>query len=132
VAPPRPTGLTYQGQIHHRPPDCLVLRGPSARRRDGIVGWLGLWFLRGLRRSNSFTVSNLMLQEWGIQPDAKTRTLRALEKAGLIRVERRGKRSPLVTLIVGNRFNGGTVAAPSGKPVGGCSRNMPKTHQWTP
>jgi DNA-binding transcriptional ArsR family regulator len=47
-------------------------------------------------------VSNLMLQEWGVQPDAKSRALRALERAGLIRVERQGKRSPKVTLIVGD------------------------------
>jgi DNA-binding MarR family transcriptional regulator len=104
-----------------------------------LVG-LALWHLKGLRRDNGFLVSNLMLQEWGIRPDAKTRALRKLEKAGLIIVERRGKRSPRVTLVVGNTPNGGTVAAASGKPVdsfatlaaGGGSRNMPKTHQWTP
>ena len=41
-----------------------------------------------------------MLQDWGIQPDAKSRALRKLERAGLIRVERQGKRSPQVTLVV--------------------------------
>jgi DNA-binding transcriptional ArsR family regulator len=76
-----------------------------------LVG-LALWHLKGLRRDNSFLVSNLMLQEWGIQPDAKRRALGALEKAGLIAIERRGKRSPRVTLVVGNTSNGGgTVAA---------------------
>jgi hypothetical protein len=81
----------------------------SEARQLGVTAlWvgLGLWFLRGLRRSNSFIVSNLMMQEWGVQPDAKARALRALERAGLIRVERRGKRSPQVTLIVGNPSNG--------------------------
>jgi DNA-binding transcriptional ArsR family regulator len=81
-----------------------------------LVG-VALWHLKGLRRDNGFLVSNLMLQEWGIQPDAKTRALRALEKAGLITIDRRGKRSPRVTLIVGNTSNDGTVAASSGKPV---------------
>jgi DNA-binding transcriptional ArsR family regulator len=71
-----------------------------------LVG-LALWHLRGLRRSNSFIVSNLMIQEWGVQPDAKARALGALEKAGLITVERRGKRSPRVTLIVEAASNGG-------------------------
>jgi DNA-binding transcriptional ArsR family regulator len=65
-----------------------------------LVG-LALWHLKGLRRDDSFLVSNLMLQEWDIQPDAKRRALGALEKAGLIAIERRGKRSPWVTLIVG-------------------------------
>src|SRR6478672_5278248 len=62
-----------------------------------LVG-LALWHLKKLRQADTFTVSNLMLQEWGVEPDAKSRALRALERAGLIRVERCGKRSPLVTL----------------------------------
>jgi DNA-binding transcriptional ArsR family regulator len=64
-----------------------------------LVG-LALWHIRGLRKLNTFTVSNLMLRDWGIQADAKSRALRKLEMAGLITVERRGKRSPQVTLLV--------------------------------
>ena len=64
-----------------------------------LVG-LALWHLKGLRKADTFIVSNLMVQGWGIQPDAKSRALRALEKAGLIRIERCGKRSPRVTLVV--------------------------------
>jgi len=71
-----------------------------------LVG-LALWHLRGLRRSNSFIVSNLMMQEWGVQPDAKSRALRKLEKARLITVKREGKRSPRVTLVVGSASNSG-------------------------
>jgi DNA-binding transcriptional ArsR family regulator len=80
-----------------------------------LVG-LALWHLKGLRRDNSFLVSNLMLQEWGIQPDAKRRALRALEKAGLITVERRGKRSPRVTLVVGGCVYGGRTPPEVPKP----------------
>jgi DNA-binding transcriptional ArsR family regulator len=64
-----------------------------------LVG-LALWYLKGLRRADAFIVSNLMVAEWGIQPDAKSRALRKLEKAGLISIKRRGKRSPLVSLIL--------------------------------
>ena len=72
-------------------------------RRLGVtalLAGLALWHIRGLRKTDTFIVSNLMLQEWGIHPDAKRRALRALERAGLIRVERLGKRSPRVALIV--------------------------------
>jgi DNA-binding transcriptional ArsR family regulator len=62
-----------------------------------------LWHLRGLRRTDSFVVSNVMAREWGIEPDAKGRALRKLENAGLVTVERRDKRSPLVTLLVGKK-----------------------------
>jgi hypothetical protein len=78
-----------------------------------LVG-LALWHLKGLRRSNSFTISNLMVEEWKIRPDAKRRALRKLEKAGLITVERQGKRSPRVTLVVRNTSTSGVVAAASG------------------
>ena len=62
-----------------------------------LVG-LALWHLKGLRKADTFILSNLMLQEWGVQPDAKWRALRKLERAGLIKVDRRGRRSPQVTL----------------------------------
>jgi DNA-binding transcriptional ArsR family regulator len=64
-----------------------------------LVG-LALWHIKGLRKTNTFIVSNLMLRDWGIQADAKSRALRKLERAGLITVERQGKRSPQVTLLV--------------------------------
>jgi len=69
-----------------------------------LVG-LALWHIRGLRKTDTFIVSNLMVQDWGIEPDAKSRALRALEKAGLVTIARRGKRSPQVTLIVRNTPN---------------------------
>jgi DNA-binding transcriptional ArsR family regulator len=70
-----------------------------------LLGML-LWHLRGLRRSDSFLVSNLMASEWGIEPDAKARALRKLERAGLVAIERRGKRSPQVTLLVSKTLDG--------------------------
>ena len=36
-----------------------------------LVG-LVLWHIKGLRKTDTFIVSNLMLHDWGIQPDAKT------------------------------------------------------------
>lgn len=62
-----------------------------------LVG-LALWHIKGLRRTDTFVVSNLMLHEWGIKPDAKRRALHKLERAGLIRIARRDRRSPQVTL----------------------------------
>jgi DNA-binding transcriptional ArsR family regulator len=60
---------------------------------------LCLWYLRGLRGTDSVVLSNITVREWGVSPDAKARALRALEKAGLVTIERRGKRSPLVTIL---------------------------------
>jgi DNA-binding transcriptional ArsR family regulator len=113
-----------------------VCRAGRLGVKASLVG-LALWHLRGLRRSNSFIVSNRTMREWGVQPDAKARALRALERAGLIRVERRGKRSPQVTLVVGNPSNGGgtppevpeVAKVPhEGGPQGGRSNNGATTN----
>jgi hypothetical protein len=75
-----------------------------------LVG-LALWHLKKLRQADTFIVSNLMVQDWGVQPDAKRRALRTLERAGLIIIDRRGKRSPRVSLVIGKRYEGGKVRA---------------------
>jgi hypothetical protein len=67
-----------------------------------LVGF-ALWHIKGLRKIHTFVVSNLMLEEWGVQPDAKRRALSKLERAGLIKVEGRGKRSPQVTILIEER-----------------------------
>jgi len=101
---PRPRGgrrvSPVQGNFIAGP---LKLSWLSQARTLGVSAlWvgLGLWYIRGLRRSDTFIVSNLMMQGWNVSPDAKGRALRALEKVGLITIERRGKRSPRVTLVV--------------------------------
>jgi DNA-binding transcriptional ArsR family regulator len=113
--------------------DPYLFRGwfkPVGSGVKALLVGLALWHLKRLRQADTFIVSNLMLQEWGVQPDAKRRALHKLEKAGLIKIERRGKRSPQVTLVVGNRFEGGTVAAVenSGQPravAGPCNLETP-------
>jgi DNA-binding transcriptional ArsR family regulator len=82
------------------PIDVAWVRQAAQLGVTALLVGLALWYLKGLRGSNTFIVSNLMMGEWGIQPDAKSRALRKLEKAGLINIERRGKRSPLVSLVL--------------------------------
>jgi hypothetical protein len=81
----------------------------EARKLGVSALWvgLGLWYLRGLKRSSSVVVSNVMMRDWGVSGDAKSRALRALEAAGLITIERRGKRSPRVTIVAPPSWEGG-------------------------
>lgn len=76
---------------------------------------LCLWYLRGLRASDSVILSNITMREWSVSPDAKARALRALEKAGLVTIERRGKRSPLVTILTLQEAEKKVGAAPGGR-----------------
>jgi len=89
-----------QGKFIKGPVDVVWLLQARRLGVTALLVGLALWHIKGLRKTETFIVSNVMLQEWDIQPDAKRRALRALERAGLIRVERRGKCSPSVALIV--------------------------------
>ena len=92
-----------QGKFIAGPIDVSWVVQASRLGVKALLVGLALWHIRGLRKADTFIVSNLMLQDWGVQPDAKGRALRKLENAGLIKVERRGKRSPQVTLVVGKK-----------------------------
>jgi hypothetical protein len=90
-----------KGKFIKGPIDVTWLCRASRLGVKALLVGLALWHIKGLRKVDAFIVSNLMLREWGVQPDAKQRALRKLEGAGLIRVERRGKRSPEVALCLG-------------------------------
>jgi hypothetical protein len=49
--------------------------------------------------SMTFPFPNVGLAKWGVSRETKRLTLVALEKAGLIKVQRRGRKSPIVTLL---------------------------------
>jgi DNA-binding transcriptional ArsR family regulator len=96
---------------HRRRPPIKdrYVRGPIPVAWLGRAGQLGgaallvglaLWYLYGLRKTDTFIVSNLTMESWGVRRDAKSRGLQKLAAAGLIKVERREKRSPQVTLVV--------------------------------
>jgi hypothetical protein len=61
--------------------------------------WIWLLHLAWKARSNTFPLPNKQLYARGVHRNTKTRTLRELEAAGLIRVERRARKSPMVTLL---------------------------------
>jgi DNA-binding transcriptional ArsR family regulator len=63
-----------------------------------LLGFL-LWAAASVRGRLTFSVSNAGLARHGITPDAKTRRLKKLEDAGLISIDRREKRSPIVTIL---------------------------------
>jgi hypothetical protein len=94
-----------RGKFIAGPVDVTWICEASRLGVKALLAGLALWHIRGLRKSNTFIVSNLMVRDWGIEPDAKSRALRALEKAGLVTIVRLGKRSPRVTLVVRNTAN---------------------------
>ena len=58
-----------------------------------------LWYLHRLKKSKPFALAQARLDGFGITRQAKYRALEALEAAGLVSVERRPKKSPIVTIL---------------------------------
>jgi hypothetical protein len=84
------------------------LKGPvplawleAAARLPGksVHAGIALWYTAGLLRSASIPLSNLSGHHFGCDRHAKYRPLASLEGAGLVRVERKLGRAPIVTIL---------------------------------
>jgi len=106
-----PTGVNnlkpFQSR-HRRVRQVPFLKGPVSmpwlRRAYALPGKalavaIELQHLVGLRRSPSVRLGLKQFAELGISRYAAARGLRALEKAGLVIVERRHGRKPVVTVV---------------------------------
>jgi len=58
-----------------------------------------LWYRAGLKRSPTVKIPRWTADKFGLRRHAKTRGLKALERAGLVRVKRQQGCSPEVTLL---------------------------------
>jgi hypothetical protein len=58
-----------------------------------------LHYAAGVTRRSTVTVSSKLLAEFGIDRHSSYRALQALEAAGLVGVQRRKGKKPLVTII---------------------------------
>ena len=102
-----------------RIPEVLVSGGSNRPKRYFVKGpiplaWLAkaavlpgkalhvavlICFLRGLCKSDRIKISHSVLETFGVSRQACARGLTAMEKAGLIRVERHIGRNPKVTIL---------------------------------
>jgi len=70
-------------------------RLPGRSLHAGLV----IWILRGLRNSRVIALSNTESRRFGLDRNAKYRALVWLERAGLVKVERKLGRAPVVTIL---------------------------------
>jgi hypothetical protein len=84
------------------------LKGPiplawleAAARLPGrsLHAGLALWYAAGLTRSAVVPLSNLSGVRFGLDRNAKYRALEWLESAGLVKVERKLGRAPVITIL---------------------------------
>jgi hypothetical protein len=60
---------------------------------------LAIWFLSGLNRSRTISLSGSVLRELGVKRHSGYRALKSLEETGLISVCRHPGRNPVVTIL---------------------------------
>lgn len=66
--------------------------------RSAMV-WILLLHMAWKTKSTTFALSNVMLAQYGVNREMKRRVLEKLEASGRIKIERRWKRNPIVTLL---------------------------------
>jgi len=78
---------------------------------------LAVWFLAGLRdRKTNLKLTTATVERFNIDRSLKTRALKALEGAGLIKVERNGRKNPIVTILDVAKASAGKVLAQPQSP----------------
>lgn len=95
--PPRPG----KGERFLKGPIPLAwLETAAALPGRSLHAGIALWYAAGLMRSTSVPLSNISGLRFGLDRNAKYRALDWLEKAGLVVVERKLGRAPMVTIVV--------------------------------
>ena len=89
----RAAGAFVIAEISQLRPAMQALDCPA-----GLV-WMFLMYETRRRRTDTITVSNTALAEWGISRKVKYYALARLEAANLIAASKAGKRSPLVRIL---------------------------------
>jgi len=124
MAFPRPRDLVIQLPVQTRPASPgrhagrpgrvpgYFLKGPvplawlasaaTLRGRALTIGVL-VWFVVGMKRATVVTIPGAWLAEFGVDRFAFYRGLAALERHGLVEVDRRRGAMPRITLVVGGR-----------------------------
>jgi len=107
----RPAGLSGRADRRGRV-SGFFLKGPvplawlasaaTLRGRALAVGVL-VWFMVGIKRATVVTIPASWLAMFGLNRFAFYRGLAALERRGLVKVERRRGSMPRVTLVFGDR-----------------------------
>ncbi len=103
--------LVSTGKAPRHQPGEHFLRGPipmkwlsaassASGRGSGLKVALAIWYLSGLNgQSHTVKLQTAALRNLGVDRHAAYRGLKALEEAGLVRVQRHPGRTPVVTLL---------------------------------
>lgn len=119
LKPKKITGEFLKGPI---PLTWLTAASMLSGKAPLAVG-LAVWFEAGRRKSREVKLTTAILKRFGVNGKAKYRALKSLEKAGLVRVRRKPRRNPVVTIL---DLQGQLGAEPSSLGVTGVTLAAPE------
>ncbi len=96
------TGVTpkrHRADSFAKMPLAWAAAAAKATKTPQAMVWVVLQYMAWKASGETFPLSNVILAKHGVSREVKRRALAALESAGLIVVERRHGRAPLVTVI---------------------------------
>lgn len=96
---PSPEKLKKKREAFVKVPLWWAQAAAKATRSPTTLVLIELLYASWKARSSTFSFPNVRLAALGISREIKRRVLRDLERGGLITVERRPRKSPVVTLI---------------------------------
>jgi hypothetical protein len=76
-----------------------VAETANAARTPGAVVWILLAYMAWKAKSQTFPLSNVLLVRYGVARETKRRVLIRLEAAGQIKIDRRRKQAPIITIL---------------------------------
>ena len=76
-----------------------IMAAAKATGSPAVLVLIELLHLQWKTRRMSFPVPNARLKKLGVSREVKRRVLRDLQRAGLITVDQRTRKSPIVTLV---------------------------------
>ena len=111
-----PKKLAYRREVNRLPKVKPPRPGPGEKFLKVPIPWswlskaarlkgqalhvgMALWFLAGIKRNGTITLSGSVLEDLGVSRHSGYRALHALESAGLISVDRYTGRNPVVTIL---------------------------------
>jgi hypothetical protein len=100
--PRTPSTKTQQARKHQqfvKVPLQWAAEAAEATGTRGAMVWILLLHMAWKTKSTTFPLSNVMLARYGVSREMKRRVLEKLEASGQIKIERRWKHNPIVTLL---------------------------------
>ncbi len=80
-------------------PLLWIMQACCLGAREARLAWV-CWYLHGVNKGESFKLSNVWAQRFGLSRDVKSKAIQSLVDAGLIEVDQSPGCAPVITVLI--------------------------------